>query len=70
MKGRVGIGNAEIFIGAEQWPDRKRPSLVVQRGNCSNIIGSFKSDECVEFFDAALRVLFGDPKKEDSNAGN
>lgn len=62
---RVGLVNSEkeLFIGSEQYPDRKRPALIVQRGNCAVVIGYFKDDACVEYFKEALFEFFG--KEED-----
>ena len=57
---RVGLVHheKELFIGSEQYPDRKRPALIVQRGNSAVVIGYFKSDACVDYFKKALFEFF------------
>lgn len=55
----VGVGNNELYVGSMKFSDRKRHSLVVQRGNQVYVIGQFKSVECVGMFAAALKELFG-----------
>lgn len=53
-----GLTKGDLFIGAEHFPDRKRPSLVIGVGNQFNVIGSFKSEECVEMWLRALKKMF------------
>ncbi len=63
---RCGIENEEtgLFIGATKYPDRKKPSLVVQRGNEAAVVGSFTDQLCVDYFiDALMEVLGETPKK-------
>ena len=54
----VGLGNNELYVGSMKFPDRKRHSLVVQRGNQVYVIGQFKSRECVDMFAEALKEMF------------
>lgn len=56
---KVGVGNNDLYVGSMKFPDRKRHSLVVQRGNQVYVIGQFKSIECVGMFSEALKELFG-----------
>ena len=61
MKGRVGLtNNTGLFVGAVQYPDRKRPSLVVQYGNQAVVVASFNSDKSAEYFATAIKVLLGE----------
>jgi hypothetical protein len=64
----VGIGNDELYVGSMKFPDRKRHSLVVQRGNQVYVIGQFKNIECLGMFSEALKQLLGgilEVRKED-----
>lgn len=67
MKGRVGLINdiTDVFVGVMHYPDRKRPALVVQRGNCAVVIGYLKDDVCVECFKTALADVLNQPPKEE-----
>lgn len=58
---RVGLvhKDKELFIGSEQYPDRKCPALIVQRGNSAVVIGYFKNDASVDYFQKALFEFFG-----------
>lgn len=53
-----GLTKGDLFIGALQLPDRKRPSFVIRVGDQVNILGSFKSEECVEQWVRALIHMF------------
>lgn len=53
-----GLTKGDLFIGAEHLPDRKRPSLIIGVGNQCNVIGTFKSEECVEMWLRALKKMF------------
>lgn len=54
---KLGIQNNGVFIGAMSFPDRKKPCLVIERGNTCEIIGSFIDVERVEHFEEALKQL-------------
>jgi hypothetical protein len=57
---RCGIVDTkkEIFVGSEQLPDRKKPSLVVQRGNSITVLGYFTNQESADLFQKALFDIF------------
>lgn len=57
---RVGLihKDKDLFIGSEQYPNRKRPALIVKRGNSAFVIGYFKNDACVDYFQKALFEFF------------
>lgn len=57
MVARVGIEYNGVFIGAMKFPDRKKPCLVVERGNSCVVIGSFNGVSGVDHFEEALRDL-------------
>jgi hypothetical protein len=55
----VGIGNEKIYIGVRHFPDRKKPSFVVERGNQAVVLGSFINEHAVEEFEKGLKELLG-----------
>ncbi len=55
---KVGIERKGLYIGAMNFPDRKKPCLVVERGNSCTIIGTFKNEESVEYFGEVLEEFF------------
>lgn len=57
MANKVGIFGNGVFIGAMRFPDRKRPCLVVERGNERVVIGAFTSEWCVDYFEKSLREV-------------
>lgn len=60
MRGRCGLTNdkRDLFVGAIQYPDRKCPSLVVQRGSQAIVLGHFHDDMSVDLFaDAIAEIL-------------
>ena len=54
---KVGIEHNGVFIGAMSFPDRKKPCLVVERGNTCVILGSFIDVARVDYFEEALGDL-------------
>ena len=64
---RVGIENNGVFIGAMSFPDRKKPCLVVERGNSCVVIGSFNGVSGVDYFEEALRDLLKAGGKADGS---
>ena len=56
---KLCIQHNEVFIGATQYPDRKKPSFVVERGNEAIVLGSFRNVEAVDEFENALKELLG-----------
>lgn len=54
---KLGISNNGIFIGAMSFPDRKKPCLVIEKGNEVIIIGTFNNVKCVDAFETALKKL-------------
>lgn len=54
---KIGIENNGIFIGAMSFPDRKKPCLVIERGNSALIIGTFTDEQRVNYFGEALEEL-------------
>ena len=54
---KVGYENNGVFVGAMSFPDRKKPCLVVERGNVATVLGSFIDEERVEEFWKALEEL-------------
>lgn len=54
---KVGYESNGVFVGAMSFPDRKKPCLVVERGNVATVLGSFIDEERVEEFWKALEEL-------------
>ncbi len=61
---KVGIQNNGIFIGAVYVPNRKKPCLVVERGDQYTVIGSFINTASTEYFEKSLRELLNVPEQE------
>lgn len=53
----IGISHNGITIGAVKYTDRKKPCLVIRKGNQDHIIGHFINDYAVDAFDKALLEL-------------
>jgi hypothetical protein len=56
---KVGLEYGGVFIGAVSYPDRKKPCLVVQRGNEAVVIGTFSNVSSVQYFEDALKEMLG-----------
>lgn len=56
---KVGIERKGLYIGAMNFPDRKKTCLVVERGNTCVVIGTFRNAESVEYFGEVLEEFFG-----------
>ncbi len=61
----IGISRNGITIGAVKYADRKKPCLVIRKGNEDIIIGHFINDYCVETFGKALTELLERSNKND-----
>ena len=46
-------------IGAMQYPDRKRPSVVFVQGNQATVFGTFSNEEAANEFVEKMMVFFG-----------
>ena len=53
----IGISRNGITIGAVKYMDRKKPCLVIRKGNQDIIIGTFNNNHCVETFEQAIKDL-------------
>jgi hypothetical protein len=53
----IGISRNGIIIGAVKYMDRKKPCLVIRKGNQDIIIGTFNNNHCVETFEQAITDL-------------
>ena len=60
------LTNGKISIGAYQFPDRKRPSLCVEKGNQILVYGSFHNQKQATEFMNELANLVG-AEREDNN---
>lgn len=56
---RKVLTNGKISIGAYQFPDRKRPSLCIEKGNQIVVYGSFHNKEQATEFMNELGKLCG-----------
>lgn len=53
------LTNGKISIGAYKFPDRKRPSLCIEKGNQILVYGSFHNEEQASEFMGELGKLCG-----------
>lgn len=60
------LTRGDVSIGAGTYPDRKRPAIIVQRGNFATVYGYFKDAICAALFMDELAELVG-AKEEDVN---
>lgn len=60
----IVLSKGDVRIGAAEYPDRKRPAIIVQHGNSASVYGYFKDLNCARLFMAELAELIG-AKKED-----
>lgn len=52
------ISNGTISIGVQNFPDiRKKPCICVMEGNVCTVLGTFRNEECAEFFIEKLAEL-------------
>lgn len=56
----VGFGNKDVFIGVRHYPGRKKPCLVIERGNEGLVLGTFRNEKMTEEFEKALKELFSE----------
>jgi hypothetical protein len=56
----IGFGTKDIFIGVRHYTDRKKPCLVIERGNTGLVLGTFRNEEMTEEFEKALIEVFGE----------
>lgn len=62
------LTKGDTNIGAALLPDRKRPAIVVQRGNSAGVYGYFKDAICAKLFMDELAEMVGakmDAKEDD-----
>ena len=53
------LTDGKTSIGAQLFPDRKKPVIYVQKGNKNKIYGYFQSIETAEEFMRELAILIG-----------
>lgn len=65
----IVLSKDETSIGAVEYPDRKRPAIIVRHGNSDSVYGYFRDIETAELFMNELAELVGAKKeKEHENA--
>ena len=62
----IVISKGDVSIGAAEYPDRKRPAIIVQKGNYAVVYGYFRDIDSARTFMNELAQLIG-AKKEDAN---
>jgi hypothetical protein len=60
------LTRGDTSIGAATYPGRKRPAIIVQRGNSASVYGYFKDAICAALFMDELAELVGAKKEEDN----
>lgn len=58
----LSIGNNEVHICIRHFPDRKKPSLVIERGNQGLVVANFRNEQMKEEFEKVLIEIFGEPQ--------
>ncbi len=59
----IVISKGDVSIGAAEYPDRKRPAIIVQKGNSAGVYGYFRDIDNARAFMNELAQLVG-AKKE------
>lgn len=59
----IVISKGDVSIGASEYPDRKRPAIIVQKGNSAGVYGYFRDIDSARAFMNELAQLIG-AKKE------
>lgn len=54
---KIGMEKGDTFIGAMSLPEKKRPALVIQKGNEIKYIGCFSNDSAVDEFAEAIEMI-------------
>ena len=60
MTGMYSIGKADERILITHFPNRKKPCLAVQIGNCIYKVASFNSEETADWFIEIIEEMFGE----------
>lgn len=58
-------GNKDISIGAELFPDRKKPSIIIRKGVICEEYGFFKNEAVADLFMEELAKLIGAKTEEE-----
>lgn len=59
-KGNIGFGTKNTLIRVARFTDRKKPCLVLERGNTGLILGTFVNESMTAEFEKALLEIFGE----------
>ena len=54
----IGFGTKDVFIGVRHYPGRKKPCLVIERGNVGLVLGTFRNEEMTKEFENAIKEMF------------
>ena len=60
----IVLSRGEDSIGVAEYPDRKRPAIIVRHGNSESVYGYFRNIECAELFMDELGKLVGVKKEK------
>lgn len=63
----IVLSKGDTSIGAVEYPDRKRPAIIVRHGNSASVFGYFKDIECARLFMNELAELVGAERKADND---
>ena len=58
------LEKAGVEIGAETFPDKKRPAIVITKGHQTTVYGYVKDEKCAEVFMRELAELVGAKRME------
>lgn len=61
----IVISKGDVSIGAAEYPDRKRPAIIVQKGNSAGVYGYFRDIGSARDFMNELAQLIGAKKENE-----
>ena len=59
----------DISIGAQKFPDRRKPSIIIRKGAMCNEYGFFKNEVVADLFVEELGKLIGVKTEEEQGGG-
>lgn len=54
----ISFVKGDLALSVRHYPGRKKPCLVVERGNCGLVVGTLRNESMVKEFELALKELF------------
>ena len=60
----IVLSKGDVRIGAIEYPDRKRPAIIVQKGSSAGVYGYFRNIDQARAFMGELAQLVGAVREE------